>query len=96
MVSCSPLDRCDYRVITSYKLAGNVITDTLIIKSESPSAIPSYSLNKNHLQIITTVGGYVKFRATLYNGGSPITVEHFDYVIIRKFKVDPLNGKELK
>lgn len=95
LVSCDPIDRCDYKVVIAYRIQNSTITDTLIIENTTAYGVPTYVLGKNGLEIIVTTGGGSYFHKLIYNGTNPVTVEHFDYTTMRQYKVNKWSGEEL-
>ena len=95
MVSCAPIDKCDYKVVIEYKIKDATVTDTIIIENEYEGGAPSYLLGKDGLKIIFAFDTHAWCHKTIYNGTNPVTVEHFDYTIIRQFKINQFTGKEI-
>ena len=95
MVSCCPIDRCDYKVVIEYKISDNAVTDTIIVEDVPEFCTPAYVLGKDGLHIIVISGRTTYCSMPIYNGTNPVTVEHFDYAITRKFSINRFNGKEI-
>lgn len=94
MVSCAPIDRCDYKVVIGYRIQDSSVTDTIFIENVPEGCVPYFALGKDGLQL-KVERMYPTYNRTLYNGTKTVTVEHFDYTITRQFKVNKINGEEI-
>lgn len=95
--SCgNTLDRCDYKVTITYNLDGNSHTESVKMENIPAMAIPSYLSTQNTLHIIASDGIYTRWRKQIYNGSLPVSVESFNYTVIREYKINKWNGKEVK
>lgn len=100
-VSCGNVDRVEYECTITYTLGGCSFTETH--KADMPvEYIPGYSCGKNRdgenkIRLIGSGrGDYQIYYTDIYKGIQPVSVESFNYKIIRTYKASRWNGHEIK
>ena len=92
--SCSPLTRNEYECTITYTIENTPYTDTVNLITPQNNT-PVYVCGDNKL-IICAIPGSEYFSKLVYIGSHKVSVQSFDYKLIRKLKISNLTGKELK
>ena len=102
-LSCTPLKRCEYLCTITYSIDGVSHTEEVKLVTGTVCT-PAYVHSSDMLRITGVPSsdyyyqGHIIYKGSLliYKGSLPILVEHFEYKLLREFKVNLFSGKELK
>lgn len=93
--ACGPLDRCEYLCTIDYSIDGIPHTEDVTLHT-GDLCIPAYICGNQELKITAVPTSYWHDGYIVYKGSLPITVERFNYKLVREYKVSSLSGKEIK
>ena len=95
MLSCSPINRCEYLCTITYSIDGISHTEEVKLIT-GDNCTPAYVHGRDMITVTAIPSSYYHEGYIIYQGSLPVRVENFEYKLIRKFKVSSFNGRELK
>ena len=97
LVACTPIDESVYECTITYTVDGNVITEKIENVVLPDVDTPAYSCGDGKINLVGFgPGNYQILYSNIITTNQKVTVQDFDYKLIRKYKASRWDGHELK